>query len=104
MTPEITLSQALSDPSLFGGTFGTPSFWTWRTVARLIDGIPLTEPREVDLYKQCSGRSQLPNGPVRRLFVLAGLARTDSSPRLRCGDPRCALTGASCRAPAKARL
>jgi hypothetical protein len=72
MTPDITLSQALSDPSLFGGTFGTPSFWTWRTVAKLIDGIPLTEPREVDLYKQCSGRSQLPNGPVRRLFVLAG--------------------------------
>jgi hypothetical protein len=56
MTPDITLSQALSDPSLFGGTFGTPSFWTWKVVAKLIDGLPLTEPREIDLFEQCTGR------------------------------------------------
>ena len=44
--PAITLTEALSDPALFGGT---PSFWTWRTVAKLIDGLPLTEDREIAL-------------------------------------------------------
>ena len=52
MTPAITLSQALSDPALFGKTFSAPSFWTWRTVAKIIDGEPLRELREVGLFKQ----------------------------------------------------
>jgi hypothetical protein len=72
MTPAITLSRALADPALFGRTFSSPSFWTWRTVAKLIDGIPLTEPREIELFKQCTGRTTLPTGPVRRLIVLVG--------------------------------
>jgi hypothetical protein len=72
MKPATTLSDALTDKTLFGGTFKGPSFWTWRTVAKLIDGIPLTEPREIDLYKQCTGRTKLPDGPVRRLIVLVG--------------------------------
>jgi hypothetical protein len=72
MTPAIALSRALTDPALFGKTFSSPSFWTWRTVAKLIDGIPLTEPREVELFKQCTGRTTLPAGPVRRLIILVG--------------------------------
>jgi hypothetical protein len=35
--------------------FGAPSFWTWRAIAKLIDGAPLTEPRELSLFKECSG-------------------------------------------------
>jgi len=72
MKPVISLSRALGDEGLFGSTFGASSFWTWRTVAKLIDGESLREPREVELFKQCTGRSRLPNEPVRRLFVLAG--------------------------------
>jgi hypothetical protein len=72
MTPLITLSRSLADPALFGGTFGAPSFWTWRTVAKLIDGELLQEPREVELAKACTGRDQLPTQPVRRLILLAG--------------------------------
>jgi hypothetical protein len=72
MTPAITLSQALTDPALFGKTFAASSFWTWRVVAKLIDGEPLREPREVELFKQCSGRGVLPSKPVRRLILLAG--------------------------------
>jgi hypothetical protein len=53
MTPLITLSRALTDPALFGGTFAAPSFWTWRTLAKVIDGIALTEPREIELFKEC---------------------------------------------------
>ena len=36
------------------------------------DGLPLTEAREVDLVKECTGRTQLPTAPVRRLILLAG--------------------------------
>jgi hypothetical protein len=72
MKPDISLSRALTDPALFGRTFSSPSFWTWRTVAKLIDGIPLTEPREIELFKQCTGRQTLPTGPVRRLIILVG--------------------------------
>ena len=74
MTPDITLSQALSNPSLFGGTFGTPSFWTWRTVAKLIDGLPLTELRERELFEQCTGckYNQETRRMARRLIILAG--------------------------------
>jgi hypothetical protein len=72
MKPAITLTEALNNPKLFGGTFASPSFWTWKVVAKLIDGIPLTEKREVELFKQCTGRTKLPAGPVRSLIVLAG--------------------------------
>jgi hypothetical protein len=73
--PDITLSRALAEPALFGGVFATPSFWTWRTLAKLIDGLPLSEPRELALSEQCTGRTQ-PNRHerrvLRRFIVLAG--------------------------------
>ena len=72
MTPDLTLSDAISDPSLLGGPFTAPSFWTWKAVAKLIDGITLSEPREIELFKQCTGRSTLPTKPVKRLIVLVG--------------------------------
>jgi hypothetical protein len=72
MKPLIGLHAAMIDPQLFGGTFGAPSFWTWRTLAKLIDGIPLTEERERQLFFACTGRSKLPTGPVRRLILLVG--------------------------------
>jgi hypothetical protein len=72
MTPLISLSDALIDPALFGTTFGVPSFWTWRTLGKVIDGIALTEPREIEFFQQCTGRMQLPSRPVHRLILLAG--------------------------------
>jgi hypothetical protein len=75
-SPDITLTRALAEPALFGKVFAAPSFWTWRTVAKLIDGIPLSEPREIELFKACSGRSQLLNRherrSLRRFLLLVG--------------------------------
>ena len=71
-TPAITLTRAMIDPLLFGGVFASPSFWTWRTVAKLIDGISLSEPREIELFKQCSGRSELLNTTARHIILLCG--------------------------------
>jgi hypothetical protein len=72
LQPNITLTRALTDPAWFGDVFAAPSFWTWRVVAKLIDGIPLTEQRELDLFHACTGRQRLPDKPVRRLYIYAG--------------------------------
>jgi hypothetical protein len=74
MTPIITLTEAISDTTLLGGPFTATSFWTWRVVAKLIDGIPLTEPREIELFEQCTARTYDREAvrAVRRLIVLVG--------------------------------
>jgi hypothetical protein len=73
---DISLTRAMTDPALFGGVFGGSSFWTWKVVAKVIDGIRLVEPREIELFKACTGRTQLPNRHgrrvLRRLIILAG--------------------------------
>jgi hypothetical protein len=75
-TPKITLTTALTDPNLFGKTFSPQSFWTWRTLGKVIDGIPLTEQREINLFRQCTGRTQLlsttSSNVLRRVIVLVG--------------------------------
>jgi len=75
--PAISLTRAMDDVKLFGRTFQAESFWPWKTVAKLIDGLPLTETREIELFKQCTGRTKLLTTtsltkPVRRLVMLAG--------------------------------
>jgi hypothetical protein len=70
--PKVTLSRALVDPDMLGNVFSAESFWTWRVVAKLLDGIALTEPREIELYQQCTGRTKLPTGPIRRWIILVG--------------------------------
>jgi hypothetical protein len=72
MMPLSSLSQALSDPNLLGKPFQSPSFWTWKTVAKVIDGEPLREQREMELFQESTGRSRWPTAPVRRLIVLVG--------------------------------
>jgi hypothetical protein len=61
----------MHDPLLLGGPFQSESFWPWFTVAKVLDGVPLDE-QETGLFQQCTGRTRLPNGPVRRLVLLAG--------------------------------
>ena len=72
MKPAITLTRAMADPMLFGKVFASPSFWPWRVVAKLIDGLALTEPREIEVFGECTGRTKLPTAPVKRLMLLAG--------------------------------
>jgi hypothetical protein len=74
MKPAITLSQAMADPDVFGTVFSGPSFWTWKVVAKIIDGEPLTEPREIELSERCTGCSynRSARRAARRLFVLVG--------------------------------
>ena len=72
--PIISLSHALNSPSLFGKVFEATSFWPWKVIAKLIDGLPLTEPREVALFEQATGRvyNRQARRAVRRLILLVG--------------------------------
>src|SRR5262249_38292119 len=67
----ITLTQAMRDQRLIGAPFVASCFWPWFAVAKLIDGERLDE-RELDLFRQCTGRTRQPSGPIRRLVLLAG--------------------------------
>jgi hypothetical protein len=69
---KISLHAAMTDDRLFGRVFAAPSFWTWKTVAKLVSGVPLTEDREVELFKSCTGRTRVPDTPVTRLYLLVG--------------------------------
>ena len=70
--PRISLTDAMVDPRLFGDTFRQSTFWTWRTVAKLIDGLPLTESRETELFEECTGRKYATGSAYRRLVILCG--------------------------------
>jgi hypothetical protein len=99
--PRISLLTAMTDPRLFGRVFSAPSFWTWRTVAKLIDGTPLNEERELDLFKQCTGRTQPLNRHGRRalfrLVILAGrrAGKIDLLPPSPSGAQHCVPIGAA---------
>jgi hypothetical protein len=71
IAPLISLSESMTDENLFGPVFSGESFWTWKTVAKLIDGAALDE-RELALFRQCTGRQRPPAGPVSRLILLCG--------------------------------
>ncbi len=51
--------------------FAAPSFWTWKVVAKVIDGLPLAG-REIALFEEATGRKYRTGPPVRRLFALCG--------------------------------
>lgn len=78
--PDIGLLASMNDPQLFGPTFEADSFWTWKTVAKIIDGIALTEKREIALFEEATGRPYnrqarrdvQRHGPWRRLFIEVG--------------------------------
>jgi hypothetical protein len=91
--PLITLTQAMNDPALFGHVFASLSFWTWKVVAKLIDGIPLTEPREVALFEQATGRvyNRQARRAARTILFLCGRRAGKDRFLSAIGVWRCAL-------------
>ena len=81
-----SLYDAMLDPELFGKTFGGPTFENWRTVAKILDGLPLIE-SESALYRQFTGRSDAPTEAFDEAYLIkprrAGgtLARSVRKPR-----------------------
>jgi hypothetical protein len=108
LTPDINLTDAIRDKQLFGKVYAPASFWTWAVLAKIIDGLPLTEPRERELFEQCCGfpYNQFNRRRAQRLLCLAG--RRAGKDRffivlLRCGERRCLPTGGGIFRPARAR-
>lgn len=60
-------------PELAGPEFSAPSWSTWRIIARLIDGdAHLLTDAERALALKLTGRTKLPEGKVREIFIGAG--------------------------------
>jgi hypothetical protein len=63
------LHEAMLDPALFGNSFGGPTFWAWRSVAKVLDGLPLDE-RELALYRQITGRQEPATTPFQEMYLV----------------------------------
>jgi hypothetical protein len=63
------LHACMIDPDLFGGTFAGPTFDAWRTVAKILDGLPLTA-TELALYTLLTGRTVAPTVPFTEAYAI----------------------------------
>jgi hypothetical protein len=63
------LHACMLDPDLFGDTFAGPTFEAWRTVAKILDGLPLTEP-ELALYHLVTGRNVAPTVATTEAYLV----------------------------------
>lgn len=57
------------DPKLFGRTFGGPTFKAWRTVAKILDAMPL-DAEEFELYRSFTGRTVPPQKPFTEAYLV----------------------------------
>jgi hypothetical protein len=64
-----SLHEFMVDPELFGKTFASETFWAWRTVAKMLDGLPL-EPAELELWKAITGRDAPPSKPFGEAYLV----------------------------------
>jgi hypothetical protein len=64
-----SLHDAMLDPDLFGRTFGGPTFWAWRTIAKFLDGMPL-EPLELKLWQEITSREAPPSGAFSEAYLI----------------------------------
>ena len=62
-------SACMVDPKIFGPTFARPSFAVWRTVSKILDGLPLHE-TELALYRQITGRTDAPTEPFTEAYLI----------------------------------
>ena len=64
-----SLHDAMLDSELFGKIFGGPTFENWRTVAKILEGLPLTE-SELALYQSITSRSEPPTEPFKEAYLV----------------------------------
>jgi len=64
-----SLCDAMLDPDCFGRTFAAESFRNWRTVAKVLDGLPL-EPSELEFYRYVTGRDAAAVQPFSEAYLI----------------------------------
>jgi hypothetical protein len=72
MAPATTIIDVCRDPELFAGWFRDPATWrSWLVFLRALFGLPMSG-TDIKLYKECTGRDDLPNGGVREAWLICG--------------------------------
>ncbi|MCA1775210.1 MAG: hypothetical protein LC676_06265, partial [Loktanella sp.] len=67
----IDIRDAMTDPNLFGGTFGGDSFAAWRALLSGFYGLPLDND-EADTFKAITGRTEAPTEAHDELWLVVG--------------------------------
>ncbi|MGH8227337.1 MAG: hypothetical protein ACREU3_05455 [Steroidobacteraceae bacterium] len=57
------------DTALMGCTFAGPTFQNWRTLAKVLEGLPLT-PEETEFYRTITGRTDPPSAPFSEAYLI----------------------------------
>jgi len=72
MNRNISIVQAIRDPKLFGSLFDSVITWTaWLVWLKAVFGLPMTE-RELELYRQCTSRTDPPAGGTKEAYAIVG--------------------------------
>ena len=72
MAPATTIIDVCRDPELFAGWFRDAATWrSWFVFLRALFGLPMSG-TDRKLYKQCTGRDDLPTGGVREAWLICG--------------------------------
>ncbi|MDM8167014.1 hypothetical protein [Roseovarius sp.] len=69
--PAVSIVDAMTDPMLFGPTFGGESFAAWRALLGGFYGLPMDED-EAETFKALTGRSEAPTRPHGELWLAIG--------------------------------
>jgi hypothetical protein len=67
----VSIRDAMTDPNLFGNTFGGPSFAAWRALLSGFYGLSLDD-AEAEVFRALTGRAERPTGPHNELWVIGG--------------------------------
>jgi hypothetical protein len=72
MPPATTIIDVCRDPELFASWFRDHETWrSWFVFLRALFGLPMSD-AEMALYRQCTGRDDLPSGGVREAWLICG--------------------------------
>jgi hypothetical protein len=65
--------DALEHDRLLGASFQPAESWhAWSVFLRALDGLPITAPEDLALFRKCTGRLHPPTAPAKSALVLAG--------------------------------
>jgi hypothetical protein len=68
----ITIIEACADDALFAGWFRKRETWSaWFSFLKVLFGLPL-DARELETFRQCTGRSEPPSGIIREAYLICG--------------------------------
>ena len=67
----VSIVETMTDPKLFGPTFGSDSFAAWRALLGAFYGLPLDDD-QLETFKTLTGREKAPEGAFDELWLAIG--------------------------------